>query len=180
MHSSESGCWCVDNVNASLLVSNLSFLAIAGVIIDSQRNTRFQLGTRDAVSQRRTPCGLPSALAQARNSELVVLMTRITSHDGTAGCCSHSATLSVRIEGLWLPRPWDWATLAIHLLGRWERRVTFTLLLVERGKSESLLGKRPLLQFRYFYETRSVGHTKLLDVNIWWRERRSLIRFQFV
>jgi hypothetical protein len=34
---------CVDNVNASLLVSNLSFLAIAGVIIDSQRNTRFQL-----------------------------------------------------------------------------------------------------------------------------------------
>lgn len=91
---------CVDNVNASLLVSNLSFLAMAGVIIDSQRNTRFQLGTRDAVSPQRTPCGLPSALAQARNSELVVLIIRITSHDGTAGSRSHSATLSVRIEGL--------------------------------------------------------------------------------
>ena len=49
---------------------------MAGVIIDSQRNTRLQLGTRDAGSLRRTLCGLPSALAQARNSELVVLMTR--------------------------------------------------------------------------------------------------------
>ena len=91
---------CVDNVNASLLVSYLGFLAMAGVIIDSQRNTRFQLGTRDAVSPRRTPCGLQSALTRARNSELVVLMTRITSHGGTAGCRSHSATLSVRVEGL--------------------------------------------------------------------------------
>jgi len=88
----KAGADCVDNVNASLLVSNLSFLAMAGVIIDNQRNTRFQLGTRDALSPRRTPCGLPSALAQVRNSELVVLMTRITSHGGTAGSRSHPAT----------------------------------------------------------------------------------------
>ena len=51
----KAGTDCVDNVNASLLVSYLGFLAMAGVIIDSQRNTRFQLGTRDAVSLQRTP-----------------------------------------------------------------------------------------------------------------------------
>lgn len=96
----KAGADCADNVNVSLLVSNLSFLAMAGVIIDSQRNTRFQLGTRDAVSLQRTPYGLPSALAQARNSELVVLITRRTSHGGTAGSRSHSATLYMHIEGL--------------------------------------------------------------------------------